>query len=216
MRCDPVRPVGRCDDMEPKHVFYFRSRAELRRWLEENGETERECWVACKRGRPQPDVLAYLDVVEEALCFGWIDSTCKAGDGGINLQRISPRTKNGRWSELNKERCRRLERLGLMTDRGRRVLPDMDASGFRIDDDVRAALQEDDAVWRNFQRFPLLYQRVRVNTVQIKRGTELFGRRLRKLVDCTRRNVMYGAWDDGGRLSDRERQDEARGSDRKE
>ena len=57
------------------------------------------------------DALRYMDVVEEALCFGWIDPTCK-NDGGIPLQRLSPRKKGSRWTELNKERCRRLENWG--------------------------------------------------------------------------------------------------------
>jgi uncharacterized membrane protein YdjX (TVP38/TMEM64 family) len=91
--------------------------------------------------------LRYGDAVEEALCFGWIDSTVKAGEG-VMWRRFSPRRKRSPWTELNKERCRRLERLGLMTDAGRAVLPNMD---FHIDDDVLVALQGDEAVWQNFQ-----------------------------------------------------------------
>ena len=59
------------------------------------------------------------------------------------------------------------------------------------------------AVWENFQRFPLLYQRVRIDTVQIKKGQpELFRARLQKLVDNTRQGIMYGEWNDNGRLID--------------
>ena len=65
-------------------------------------------------------MLWYLDAVEEALCFGWIDSTVKTIDG-VTLQRFGKRVKNSQWTELNKERCRRLEALGLMTDSGRAV-----------------------------------------------------------------------------------------------
>lgn len=91
----------------------------FRRWLEANHDSQKECWLELRRGRPtDPDGFYYLDAVEVALCFGWIDSTQKIV-GDRRLQRFSPRTPKGPWSELNKERVRRLERLGLMTDAGR-------------------------------------------------------------------------------------------------
>lgn len=186
--------------MEPVNILHFSDRGELREWLSINCRTARECWVVCRRGRNVPDgTLAYLDVVEEALCFGWIDSTVKS-HGGITLQRLTPRKKGSIWSELNKERCRRLIRLELMTEHGRKVLPDMEASGFNIDGDILAALQEEAIVWENFRKFPPLYQRMRIDTIQIKRDTPLFDKRLEKLIDNTRHNIMYGDWNDNRKL----------------
>lgn len=69
--------------------------------------------------------MGYIDAVEEAMCFGWIDSTAKKMDNGVTAQRLAPRRKGSIWPELNKERCRRMEQLGRMTDVGRAVLPDM-------------------------------------------------------------------------------------------
>ena len=121
-----------------ENVLDIKNRREFRAWLEKNGNTACECWLELKRGRPLDDnSLWYLDAVEEALCFGWIDSTFKKV-GGVTLQRFSPRKKNGLWTEKNKERVRRLERLGLMTDAGREVLPDMNAE-FVIDSDIENA-----------------------------------------------------------------------------
>ena len=68
------------------------------------------------------DAIPYIDVVEECLCFGWIDSTCKVMPDGRLAQRLSPRRKGSRWTELNKQRCADLERRGLMTDAGRKAL----------------------------------------------------------------------------------------------
>ena len=108
-------------------------------------------------------------------CFGWIDSTTKKMDNGVTAQRFAPRRKGSLWSELNKERCRRMERLGRMTDACRAVLPDMSEKGFVIDKDILNALQADAEVWANFQSFPPLYQRVRIDTIQIKKKQpELF------------------------------------------
>lgn len=83
--------------------------------------------------------------MEEALCFGWIDSTRKKTASGFLAQRLTPRSRKSKWSELNKERVRRLTRLGLMTPHGEKCLPEMDPEAFRIDPDILEALQKDRA-----------------------------------------------------------------------
>ena len=109
--------------MEITNLLQFAEREELRRWFEQNHLTERCCWVVMYRAkRPEWDAIAYLDVVEEALCFGWIDSTLKRLPDGRLVQRLSPRRKGSHWTELNKQRCADLERRGLMTDAGLREL----------------------------------------------------------------------------------------------
>lgn len=109
--------------MEVTNLLQFAEREELRRWLEQNHSTERCCWVVMYRAKcPEWDAIAYLDVVEEALCFGWIDSTLKRLPDGRLVQRLSPRRKGSHWTELNKQRCADLERRGLMKDAGRREL----------------------------------------------------------------------------------------------
>lgn len=110
--------------MEIQKLMTLKDRDALRRWLEENHQSERECWVASYRSKlPLPDALPYQDVVEAALCFGWIDSTVKKMEDGRLAQRISPRRKNSHWTELNILRCKELERRGLMTDAGKAALP---------------------------------------------------------------------------------------------
>lgn len=77
--------------MEMNNTLTATTRSELRQWLSENSETEKECWVIASV-KPQEKTLLYLDVVEEALCFGWIDSTKKKVEGQV-FQRLSPRGK---------------------------------------------------------------------------------------------------------------------------
>ena len=115
------------------NVLDCKNREEFREWLSKHSQREGECYLLLKRGKPKDDnAFYYIDAVEEALCFGWIDSTMKRIDG-VTYQRFSPRKKNGLWTELNKERVRRLEKLSLMTDLGRAVLPDMNAE-FKLDE----------------------------------------------------------------------------------
>ena len=190
--------------MDFVNLLPAKNRDELRQWFIENHNTEKECWVVVKRGRPVDNgTFWYIDAVEEAMCFGWIDSTTKKTDDGIAAQRLAPRRKGSLWSELNKERCRRMEKLGRMTDSGRAVLPDMTENGFVIDSEILAALRADSEIWDNFQKFPPLYQRVRIDTIQIKKKQpELFKSRLQKLLDNTKIGKMYGEWNDNGRLID--------------
>ena len=107
--------------MEITGLLEYNERRQLRAWFERNATTERCCWIAMYRGKNKPErvCLPYLDVVEEALCFGWIDSTLKRLPDGRLAQRLSPRRKNSHWTELNKQRCADLEQRGLMTPSGR-------------------------------------------------------------------------------------------------
>ena len=74
--------------MEPINLLSAQNRDELREWLNNNHSTAKECWVVVKRGRPKDDgTFWYIDAVEEAMCFGWIDSTTKKLDTGITAQR---------------------------------------------------------------------------------------------------------------------------------
>ena len=188
--------------MTPRNILDITNRNEFRNWLINNSTSEKECWIAVKRGKTLPeDALWYLDAVEEALCFGWIDSTVKNVDG-VTLQRFGPRTKSGRWTELNKERCRRLERLGLMTDRGRTVCPALDAE-FVIMPEIVAIFKTRPTAWQNFCGFPPLYQRVRIDNIQREVSKpELYESRLIKLIEASERGEMIGDWHDCGRLLD--------------
>ena len=173
--------------MEQKNILNITTREDFRKWLIQNHNTESECWIAAKRGKNSPtDCVWYLDAVEEVLCFGWIDTTHKKIDG-VDMQRFTPRAARSPWSELNKERCRRREKLGLMTDT-----------------EIQKAFWENPLAWKNFQSFPALYQRVRIDSIQRdkKKDREIFEIRFKKLVEQSEAGKMFGDWNDYGRLLD--------------
>ena len=178
-----------------------KTRAEFRLWLQENHSLEKECWVVVKRGKPVDEThFWYIDAVEEALCFGWIDSVWKNIDG-VMWSKFTPRQKKSPWTELNKERVRRLERLGLMSDAGRKVLPKMGPNSFKIDPDIEKALKEA-KVYSKFKRFPKLYQRIRAYNVAFYKSWNIpaYEKALSHLIEETRKGKMYGEWNDYGRL----------------
>lgn len=188
--------------MEITNLIGATNREELRAWLEKNAAKEKFCWVVLGT-KQQPDALQYLDAVEEALCFGWIDGTKKKLSETQVAQRLSPRQKKSNWTELNKERVRRLEKLGLMTEQGLSVLPDMRAESFAIDPEILTRLKEDPQLYQNFMNFPELYRRIRIDNIQGYKGydPEIYRQRLEKFIHNTRKNKMYGQWNDNGRLS---------------
>lgn len=188
--------------MEIDNLLSIRNRDQLRLWLQDNAANEKACWIIVSM-KPEPNKIQYLDAVEEALCFGWIDGIKKKVSETELAQRLSPRAKKSPWTELNKERVRRLEKLGLMTDLGRSVLPDMAINSFVIDESIQERLEENKAVYENFLAFPMLYRRIRIDTIQsYKNQQELFESRLEKFIEQTKNQKMYGSWHDFGRLLD--------------
>lgn len=77
----------------------------------------------------------------------------------------------------------------------------LDPNLFEWDARIVEALQQDDVVYQNFRTLPILYQTIRIDTIQsYKKDTELFNKRLEKLIKYTKANKMYGSWHDNGRL----------------
>ena len=125
----PASPNG-------KDVFVPSGRADWRRWLASNPDRAEGLWVVYRKKSSDFDGPIYEDLVEEALCFGWIDSQVRRVDDDRVMQWFSPRRARGLWSALNKERIERLVSAGLMTDRGRAAIDAAKADGSwsQIDD----------------------------------------------------------------------------------
>jgi uncharacterized protein YdeI (YjbR/CyaY-like superfamily) len=176
--------------MEITETLEVESRAEWRAWLDKHHATKTEIWlVSNKKDRG----VSYKESVFEALCFGWIDGIAKSVDADRTAQRFTPRRPKGNWTELNKERARRLIAEGLMTDAGRAVLPDLSPESFAIATDILEALRADDTVWANFEAFPDLYKRVRISYIEeTRKQPEVFAARLVNFLKQTSNNKMFG------------------------
>ena len=100
-----------------------------------------------------------------------------------------------------KERVRRLEKLGMMTDRGCAVLPPMGPRSFKMDHDIESAMKKA-RVWSKFRSFPPLYQRIRAYNVAFykKQNPEMYEKTLQHLIEETKAGRMFGEWNDYGRL----------------
>ena len=185
--------------MQVTTTFKPGDRPAWRAWLERNHRTASEIWLLLD-DHPEASTVSYLDAVEEALCFGWIDGIQKRFSTDERAQRFTPRKPRSHWTELNKERARRLIRLGLMTEAGRATLPDLTLP-HAVAADIVAALQAEPDAWPHFLAFPDLYRRVRTGYIEeARRDRGEFERRLRNFVRKTAGNQMFGNWNDSGRL----------------
>ena len=136
--------------MEITNLLDIHTRAELYQWYLENHDKVSDFWLRINRAEADcPGVVRYVDAVEVALCFGWIDSTQKKIDEGKPVQHFTPRRKRSNWCERNLIRCRRLVQIGDMTPAGLAVAPDLNPSLFVFEDWVLDALKADEKAWAN-------------------------------------------------------------------
>ena len=111
-------------------IFHAESRAAWRAWLVEHHGTERGVWLCSWKAATGRPTCAYADAVEEALCFGWIDSTVNTLDDERGMQLMTPRKPKSGWTRLNRRRVEAMEEQGRMTDVGRRAVEAAKANGW--------------------------------------------------------------------------------------
>ncbi|HJP65693.1 MAG TPA: YdeI/OmpD-associated family protein [Actinomycetota bacterium] len=176
-----------------RNLLHLTSRDAWRAWLERHYRTESEAWLVYHRkgsGKPR---IPYNDAVEEALCFGWIDSTYRGVDDRRYAQRFTPRRRGSPYSAINMERLRRLAAQGLIKEDVVPKLPDLSLKRFRTPPDIVAALKRRPEAWRNYRRFPAAYKRIRVGFIEAARSRpEEFRKRLDYFVKMTERNKRFG------------------------
>jgi uncharacterized protein YdeI (YjbR/CyaY-like superfamily) len=177
---------------EPK-LLHVTSRDAWRAWLERHYRTEPEVWVVYHRKASGKPRISYNDAVEEALCFGWIDSTVRSIDDQRYAQRFSPRRPNSEYSQMNQERLRKLIALGKVKDDVLGGLPDLPPKRFRTPPDIAAEIKKNPGAWRNYRRFSGRYKRIRIGFIEAARNRpEEFRKRLRHFVKMTEKNEQFG------------------------
>ena len=174
-------------------TLYAKNRKEWRSWLAKNHKSAPEIWlIYYKKASGKPRV-AYNDAVDEALCYGWIDSILKPIDEHKYAQRYSPRRKTSRLSDMNRERVRRLSKAGRMTKAGLAAIEHTGKGRTALPTDILERLKADPTTWKNFQKFPRSYKRIRVGWIDAARHRrEVFEQRLRYFLKMTAQNKRFG------------------------
>jgi uncharacterized protein YdeI (YjbR/CyaY-like superfamily) len=179
--------------MEITKTLHVTNRKDWRAWLRKHYKTEKEIWlVYYKKASGKPRIL-YNDAVEEALCFGWIDSTLKSLDEQRSAQRFSPRKSRSKYSPANKERLRKLIKQRKVIKEVRETLGDLSEEEFEIPKDILEAIQNNKEAWKHFQKFSDAYQRIRIGFIDgARHRPEEFKKRLRYFIKMTEKNKQYG------------------------
>ena len=185
--------------MESLKTFYTANRQEWRNWLSANFETENEIWFVFPMKSSGEKSLSYNDAVEEALCFGWIDSTIKNISATYRAQHFSPRRNGSGYSRPNIERLIWLEKHGMIHPKIReRVLPIIQKP-YEFPNDITESLKKDETAWKHYENFPEPYKRIRIAYIDAARKRpEEFKKRLTNFIEKTRENKMitgYGGID---------------------
>ena len=179
--------------MEITQTLYVTDRKDWRNWLKKHHKTKTEIWLVYSRKATGKPRIEYNNAVEEALCFGWIDSTVKKLDDERTAQRFSPRKPKSSYSQANIERLRDLVAKKKVMKEVVDLLGDILNRKFVIPPDILKAIKTNNAAWRNFQKFSEPYKRIRVAFIEGARNRpEEFRKRLRYFIEMTEKNKVFG------------------------
>src|SRR5262245_38434109 len=180
------------DEMEIRKTLYVTSQEQWRAWLTKHYQSETEVWLIYYKKHTGQPRISYDHAVEEALCFGWVDSIVKRIDDEKFAQKITPRRDWTKWSALNKRRLRKLIREGRMTEAGlakvdlvmlseetqaKQSKGDLDIPRF-----VKQALMANAKAWENFRSLTPSRRRAYIRLIMDTKTEETRERRLREAV----------------------------------
>lgn len=180
-----------------------RSRADLRDWLSANHGQAESIWLVIYK-KPSPWHVRYGDIVDEVLCFGWIDSQPRLLDGACSMLRLSPRKPKSGWSKVNKDRIERLIADGLMAAPGLARIEEAKRSGAwtlldaasseALPPDLIEALSRHPGAEQNFMSFPPSTRRATLEWITLARRPETRAARIEQTASLAARGERANQW----------------------
>jgi uncharacterized protein YdeI (YjbR/CyaY-like superfamily) len=178
--------------LDETKLLYVTSRKDWRDWLKKYYKSEKEIWLVYYKKNTGKLRIPYNDAVEEALCFGWIDSTVKGIDKDRFAQKFSLRKPKSPYSQANKERLRALVKQGKVVEDVLATV-ELDEKPFEIQPDILKAIKANKKAWKNFKGFSESYIRIRIAFVEAARKRpDMFEKRLRYFIEMTEKNKRFG------------------------
>lgn len=184
--------------------LYFQTREEWRAWLSENHASENEVWlVYYKKGTGKPS-MKYGESVEEAICFGWVDSIIKKIDEERYVRKFTPRREDSAWSESNKKRAEKMIKQDLMTEHGLRLVDTAKVSGkwdektkrpeltSKMSPEFRRALDENPKAKQAYGSMPRSHQKEYLGWIETTKRPETRQRRIAESIRLLEKNEKLG------------------------
>jgi len=186
-----------------KETLYLTDRKKWRAWLRKNHKIKKEIWLIYYKKHTGKPRIAYDDAVEEALCYGWIDSTIKKIDDRKFAQKFTPRNKNSNWSDLNIKRVKKLIKTGEMTKIGMELFQNREAGESeksrskspnlnKMSPALTKALVANKKASENFNNFAPSYRRQYIGWVNSAKKEETIKKRIRLVVERSAKNIKPG------------------------
>ena len=179
--------------MKKLRTLYVTNRKNWRKWLERNFDSEPDVWLIYPKKSSGKEKILYNDAVEEALCFGWIDSTIKTFDTTSSMQRFSPRNPKSSYSQPNKERMKWLLENDMLHPTVVEKAKEIASEKFIFPKDILTAIKKDDETWMNYNKFSETYRRIRIAYIDSARiRPEEFDKRLKNFLTKTKQVKQIG------------------------
>lgn len=180
-----------------------KSRAELRAWLEAHHHEQESVWLVTFK-KPSEHHVPWSDVVDEALCFGYIDSQPKLLDDERSMLRLSPRSEKSGWSGINKQKIERLTQAGLMAPAGLAAVERAKANGtwtlldgataLEIPEDLAEKLDALPPARERFEAFPKSVRRAILEWIASAKKPETRARRVEETASKAQHNERANQW----------------------
>lgn len=180
------------------------TRAQWRAWLIKHQDDDAGVWFASWKKASGKPTIPYAEVVEEALCVGWVDSTSGRLDEERGLLWVAPRKRGSGWARTNKARVERLEAEGLMLPRGRAVVEQAKADGswslldevenLVVPDDLREALDADPVAAGHWDSFPPSTRRMHLEWIRQAKRDQTRATRIATIVSEAHEGRRANEW----------------------
>jgi uncharacterized protein YdeI (YjbR/CyaY-like superfamily) len=193
--------------MKMNSTLSVQTAGEWRAWLEQHHQLEQEVWLVFWKAHTGQPCISYEDALDEALCYGWIDSLIQKIDEQRYARKFTPRTNTANWSEVNQRKVARLIRAGRMTQAGldklgSLTLSDLEALAARprepraaevsVPDEVQASLQASGLAWQNFCQMMPSQRRIYIGWITSAKRRETFDRRIQEAIARLEQNQPLG------------------------
>jgi uncharacterized protein YdeI (YjbR/CyaY-like superfamily) len=173
-------------------------RRSWRKWLARHHDRGSEVWLIFTKDATRKTPLSYDDAVEEALCFGWVDSLIRRIDEREYARKFTPRKPDSKWSSTNRKRYEKLEAAGLLAPAGRERRP-TDRSGdtpklasSKVPAYIEVALRASPSAWRFFEQLAPSYRRLYIVWIESAKKEETKRRRLAEAVATLEQGQKLG------------------------
>lgn len=179
--------------MEITKTLYITNSKDWRNWLKENYKAEKEIWLIYYKKETGKPRIEYNDAVEEALCFGWIDSIVKTLGEERSVQRFSPRKPKAKYSQANIERLRTLVVQKKVIKEVAENFGDILEKEFKFPPDILKKIKANKEAWNNYQKFSDPYKRIRIAFIDgARKRPEEFQKRMKYFIEMTQKNKRFG------------------------